>query len=107
MRAAMGRFVHGTAFIDRAMYAGAHIKLHAPGFRPSDIVIHRFVAGADIRFRGPQHGLFADNSPALLRTAGVAAAEVAAGTTRGPFPSPPLPVFVVNPISMGEKSGGS
>ena len=74
-------------------------------------VLRRFTDGADIGFRGPHAGRYADNNrSALLRPAGVSAAiaaEVAAGTTRGPYSEPPLPNFVVNQLSARDKPDGS
>ena len=75
------------------------------------VVIQRFISGADIGFRGSQAGRFTvNNRSALLRPAGVSAAiaaEVEAGTTRGPYPAPPLPGLVINPLSARDKNDGS
>ena len=90
-----------------------HLLSHCPAVNPTlrNIVIERFVYGADIGFRGQQAGRFMPNNrSALLRPAGVTAAiaaEVEKGTTRGPFPTPPLPDFVVNPLSARVKPDGS
>ena len=75
------------------------------------IVLQRFITGAEIGSRGLHTGRLTDNNrSAMLRPAGVTAAieaEVATGTTRGPFASPPLPNFVVNPLSARDKPDGS
>ena len=74
------------------------------------LVVGRFRLGADIGFRGTCHGRAAENNQsAIRRRAGVTlaiAAEVSAGTTRGPFHRPPLPGLVINPLSARDRTGG-
>ena len=74
------------------------------------LVVERFRHGADIGYRGTYHGrTITNNQSAERRHDGVTAAiaaEVAAGTTRGPFRSPPLRDFVVNPLSARDRAGG-
>ena len=73
-------------------------------------MIDRLRNGADIGYRGDIGGRFMPNNrSANLRVRGVSAAierEVSAGFTRGPFQTPPLDNFVVNPLSARDKPSG-
>ena len=73
-------------------------------------VIDRLRNGADIGYMGNIGGRFMHNNrSANLRVRGVSAAierEVSAGFTRGPFQTPPLDNFVVNPLSARDKPSG-
>ena len=74
------------------------------------LVVSRFIVGADIGYRGSCRGrATTNNKSAELGQAGVTeaiSAEVAAGTTRGPFNHPPFRNFVVNPLSARDRSDG-
>ena len=66
--------------------------------------------GADIGYRGDSCGRTAANNRSALQrhtavTAAIAA-EITAGTTKGPFRDPPLPGFVVSPLSARDRSDG-
>ena len=74
------------------------------------VVISRLRHGADIGYRGDLRArVTRNNKSAETRRDEVSAAiaaEVRAGTTCGPFPSPPLCEFVVNALSARDKDSG-
>lgn len=73
-------------------------------------IIQRFREGADLGFLRKVRARFCSNNRSAERHAAAVSAairaEVAAGVTRGPFLSPPLPDFRVNPLSARVKESG-
>ena len=73
-------------------------------------VVHRFREGADLELTCSVGARFCvNNRSALLHREAVSTTlrdEVAAGVTRGPFPSPPPKNFHVNPLSARIKDNG-
>ena len=82
-----------------------------PDRRLCDMVVSRFLSGADIGYRGGPAGRFCPNNrSATMRPDAVSRAiqaEIERGHTYGPFRSPPLPDFRVNPLSARDKPDGS